>query len=90
MSMFKENPDTMTMKTGRSVIAALAAVVLSFSSFAAAEWRHGERQPIWPEGKIPDFQEHQIGEMTDVSKAPGFNPEEHRMPYLVGYLCPLA
>ena len=54
----------------------------SFTAFATAEWRHGERQPIWPEGKIPDFQAHQIGAMTDEVKDAGFKPDEHRMPYL--------
>ena len=66
----------------RFAIAADAAVVLSSTSFAAAEWRHGERQAIWPEGKMPDFQEHQIGAMTDESRAPGFLADDHRMPYI--------
>ena len=46
-------------------------------------------QPLWPEGKIPDFQEHQIAAMTDVSgrydkgkPKEGFVPSEHRMPHL--------
>lgn len=48
----------------------------------------GERVPLWPEGKIPDFQEHQIGEMTDVAgnypnkPKEGFDASAHRMPYL--------
>ena len=71
--------------------AAASALALSWSSFGAAEWRHGERQALWPEGKIPDFQEHQIGAMTDEThigspwkgpKNDAFKPEEHRMPYL--------
>ena len=53
-------------------------------------------QPLWPEGMIPDFQEHQIAAMTDVSggygrgkpaKA-GFVPAEHRMPHLDWYEAP--
>ncbi len=46
-------------------------------------------QPLWPEGKIPDFQEHQIAAMSDVSgryeqgqPLAGFDPAAHRMPYL--------
>ena len=66
----------------RRGLAALAAALLAASSLAAEEWRHGERQNIWPDGRIPDFQEHQIAEMTDVSRSPGFRPEYHRMPYL--------
>ena len=79
------------MKTSRLAIAAAAALALSWSSFGAAEWRHGERQALWPEGKIPDFQPHQIGAMTDEThvgspwkgpKNAAFKPEEHRMPYI--------
>ena len=45
-----------------------------------------ERQPLWPGiDKMPDFQPHQIAEMTNVSKAPDFNPEEYRMPYIEWY-----
>ena len=53
-------------------------------------------QPLWPEGKIPDFQEQQIAAMTDVAgkypKDPksGFRPEAHRMPYLDWYDPPAA
>ena len=66
----------------------LVLCLLSFSLFAAAEWRHGERVPLWPEGRIPDSQEHQIGEMTDEAGGYPKNPKEgfdaaaHRMPYL--------
>ena len=52
-------------------------------------------QPLWPEGKVPDFQEHQIAAMTDVSGAyhkgqpkEGFKAEEHRMPYIDWYEAP--
>jgi len=42
----------------------------------------GERIALWPEGRIPDFQDHQIAALkTDTNKS-GFKPEEHRMPYL--------
>ena len=50
--------------------------VLSLSAEA------GERVALWPEGKIPDFQPHQIGAMTDESGQKGFVADEHRMPYL--------
>lgn len=68
--------------------------LLSFSLFAAAEWRHGERVPLWPDGKIPDFQEHQIGEMTDEAGGypskpkEGFDAAAHRMPYLEWFEAP--
>ena len=53
-----------------------AAVLAAFAAGA------GERVKIWPEGKMPDAQEHQIGAMTDEAKAPGFVAAEHRDPYL--------
>lgn len=42
----------------------------------------GERMPLWPEGKVPFYQDHQIAAMTDVSEKPDFKREDHRMPYL--------
>ncbi|MBR6001528.1 MAG: alpha/beta hydrolase, partial [Bacteroidales bacterium] len=41
-----------------------------------------DRENIWPKGKMPDAQDHQIAAMTDESKAEGFNPDKHRMPYI--------
>jgi acetyl esterase/lipase len=62
-------------------------------TLAGASLRAGERMPLWPEGKIPDFQDHQVGVMTDAMWLPGtwgkpnpaFKPEEHRMPYIEWY-----
>ena len=57
-------------------------VLFSTCVFATEAWRNGERQPLWPEGRIPDFQEHQIGAMTDeVSTNAGWRAS-HRMPYI--------
>lgn len=50
----------------------------------------GERQPLWPEGKIPDFQPHQIGAMTDEVEKKDFKADEHRMPYIEWYEAPKA
>ena len=41
-----------------------------------------ERVPIWPKGKMPDPQGHQIAAMTDVSESEGFDPDKYRIPYL--------
>ena len=41
-----------------------------------------EREYIWPDGKMPDAQPHQIAAMTDVSRVKGFNSDEWRQPYL--------
>ena len=61
----------------------VAFVCAGFMAFATADWRHGERQNIWPDGKIPDFQEHQIGAMTDETKE-----ERGTMPYLEWFAAP--
>ena len=65
--------------------AALVVVRLLFSTslFAAPQaWRNGERVALWPEGRIPDFQEHQIGAMTDEVSTNAEWRAAHRMPYL--------
>jgi len=60
----------------------ILAIFVSISSFA---W---ERETIWPKGKMPDTQEHQIAAMTDESKAPGFKAEKHRVAYLEWFEAP--
>ena len=39
-------------------------------------------QPLWPEGKMPDFQEGQIAAPSQDVGKPGFDRAAHRMPYL--------
>jgi len=39
-------------------------------------------QPLWPEGKIPDFQPHQIAAPSQERDKKGFDADAHRMPYL--------
>ena len=39
-------------------------------------------QPLWPEAKMPDSQPQQIAAPSQEVSRPGFNAEEHRMPYL--------
>ena len=41
-----------------------------------------ERVPVWPKGKMPDPQGHQIAAMTDEAGRDGFNPDKYRIPYL--------
>lgn len=53
---------------------------LLFLSFALTV--AGEREAIWPKGKMPDSQKHQIAAMTDEASAKGFNPDKHRVAYL--------
>ena len=57
----------------------ILSLILIFVSLQLGAW---EREYIWPAGKMPDTQAHQIAAMTDVSKAEGFNPDEYRIPYL--------
>jgi acetyl esterase/lipase len=47
-----------------------------------------EREPLWPKGKMPDAQPGLTAVMTDEAKAPGFNPDNYRMPYLEWYDAP--
>ena len=66
----------------------IGLVLAAGMSFAAAPWRNGERVPLWPEGKIPDFQEHQIGAMTDEASTNAEWRAAHRMPYLEWFDAP--
>ena len=48
-----------------------------------------ERQYIWPSTAVmPDYQKHQIAEMTDKVKEPGFNPKENCIAFLDWYEAP--
>ncbi len=50
----------------------------------------GEKIPLWPEGKMPDAQGHQIAATTAEAAAPGFVPAQNRMPHLQWYPAPNA
>ncbi|WP_276893093.1 alpha/beta hydrolase [Hallella bergensis] len=41
-----------------------------------------EREAIWPTGKMPNQQNHQIAAMTDEAGKQTFDAEKHRTPYL--------
>ena len=41
-----------------------------------------DREQVWPSGKMPDAQEHQIAAMTDETSDSKFKPEKHRIAYL--------
>lgn len=47
-----------------------------------------QRQTLWPKGKMPHAQSHQIGAMINEQKAPGFKPEKHRMGYIEWFDAP--
>ena len=57
----------------------LLSLLLIFSALPLCAF---ERQALWPEGKMPNAQPHQIAAMKNVSSDHEFNPDEWRMPYL--------
>lgn len=63
---------------------------LLFWLLTSVELYAQERQNIWPEGKMPLKQPHQIAAMTDEVKRKDFNPEEHKIPYLEWFAAPNA
>jgi len=58
------------------------AILLAFTAHAQ------KRETIWPQGKMPNAQKHQIAAMTDEVAREGFRPEEHRVAYLDWYPAP--
>lgn len=68
----------------RITIALALGIMLPMMTFA------GNRELVWPRGKMPDFQEHQIAAMTDEADQKGFNPKKHRTAYLEWYDAPSA
>ena len=47
-----------------------------------------ERETIWPKGKMPNRQAHQIAAMTDEAGQKDFNADKHRIAYLEWYKAP--
>ena len=41
-----------------------------------------ERVAVWPKGKMPNAQSHQIAAMTDEAGKEGFKADKHRTAYL--------
>lgn len=66
----------------KRIITFIALSLLTISLFA------GTREKVWPKGKMPDAQEHQIAAMTDESKKQGFNPDKNRTAYLEWFDAP--
>lgn len=56
---------------------ALISIILISISLTA-----GEREHIWPKGKMPHSQDHQIAAMTDESRREDFNPDGNRIAYI--------
>ena len=68
----------MGMRQAKIAVLALGIAGAVFSVRADGD----DIEPLWPEGRIPDFQPQQVGVMTEEAERPGYRPEEHRMPYL--------
>lgn len=49
-----------------------------------------EREAIWPKGKMPDAQPHQIAAMTDEAGSKDFKADKHRVAYLEWFDAPTA
>ena len=49
-----------------------------------------ERMNLWPKGKMPDAQGHQIAAMIDATRQADFNADKHRAPYLEWFDAPSA
>ena len=47
-----------------------------------------ERETIWPEGRMPHRQDHQIAAMTDEAGSEGFDEDKHRIAYLEWFEAP--
>ena len=63
----------------------VAAVFAATAALAATE-----REYLWPDGRMPDAQPHQIGATTAEVKAPGYKADDFRRPYLDWFDPPAA
>ncbi len=68
------------MKTTRNRRYLILTIAVAASTAAMAE-----RQPLWPEGAMPDRQPHQIAAMSDEADAKGFDRAAHAEPFLEWY-----
>ena len=60
----------------------VASLLFTLGLFAS------EREMIWPKGKMPDAQSHQIAAMTDEAGKKDFKADRHRVAYLEWYDAP--
>lgn len=69
------------------LVSTLAAAKISAESFGPLipSAKPCEREYIWPEGKMPDVQPHQIAAKTGEKDAPGFIPADFLRPYIDWY-----
>lgn len=63
----------------------LIVVLLTFVTLCAYG---GQRELIWPKGKMPDAQPGQIAAMTDEVRTDGFKADKHRIAYIEWFEAP--
>lgn len=63
-------------------------IFLALAMFVSLAANAFEREPVWPKGKMPDTQAHQIAAMTDEAGTDKFNPDKHRVAYLEWFDAP--
>ena len=71
----------------RGLIAA-AVVSCALLMTHGAGLPRGERQYIWPDGRMPDAQPQLIAAMTEDSRADGFKADDWRRPYVEWFAAP--
>lgn len=64
--------------------------IFTLCSLIAISLTAQDRVSIWPKGKMPNAQKHQIAAMTDEAETEGFNPDKNRTAYLEWYETPVA
>lgn len=57
-------------------------LILALVLLGVADCLAWEREPVWPKGRMPHAQSHQIAAMTDESGREGFDADKHRTAYL--------
>ena len=62
--------------------------LLLFALLAGFSLAAQERETVWPKGKMPNKQEHQIAAMTDEAGSKDFKPNKHRIAYIEWYKAP--
>ena len=63
-------------------------IVSAVFLFLTLELFAGQREVIWPKGKMPDAQGGQIAAMSDEAGRKDFNPDRHRMAYIEWFEAP--
>lgn len=56
--------------------------------FTSLSLTAGERETIWPKGRMPHRQDHQIAAMTDESQKKDFDADKNRIAYIEWYDAP--